>query len=55
MNTYKITFTRESGRTCVKTFSGDSDNEAIEAFEFWAEGANEILQFENCEEVKDDN
>ena len=53
MNTYKITYSTQSGRTCVKTFEGESDNVAIEAFEFWAEGVS--LQFENCEEVKDDN
>lgn len=55
MNNYKVTYTTESGRTCWTYFSADGDNEAIEAFEFWAEGANEILQFENCEEVNNAN
>ena len=51
MFNYKITYSTESGRFCVKTFSGESEGEVIEAFEFWAEGANQILQFEEMEEI----
>ena len=52
MLNYKITYSTESGRFCIKTFSGDGDNEAVECFENWAEGCREILQFESCQEVE---
>lgn len=51
MNDYKITYSTESGIFRVKRFSGESEGEAIEAFDFWAEGFNQILQFEDIEEV----
>jgi hypothetical protein len=51
MFNYKITYSTENGRFCVKTFSGESEGEAIEAFDFWAEGFNNILQFESMVEV----
>ena len=52
MFNYKIIYSTESGRFVGKTFSGESEGEAIEAFEVWAEGCNEILQFESMEEVE---
>jgi len=51
MNDYKITYSTESGRFCVKMFSGESEGEAIEAWEFWADGFDQFLQLENIEEV----
>jgi len=52
---YKITYSTESGRFCVRHFSGESEGEAIEAFEFWAEGFNEILEFEDIRELEDES
>ena len=48
---YRITYSTESGRFVNKVFSGESEDEAIEAFEFWADGCNEILEFEDMDEV----
>ena len=48
---YRITYSTESGRFVNKVFSGDSIIEAVEAFEFWADGCNEVLEFEDMEEV----
>jgi len=44
---YIITFSHESGRRSVRTFSGDSHSEAIEEFEDWAAMSDEILEFED--------
>ena len=51
MHTYKITFTTESGRSVVRRFCGESEGEAIEHFEYWAEGFDQILEFVNIVEV----
>ena len=53
MYDYKITYSTESGRFATKTFSGESEGEAIEAFEFWADQSNDFLQFENMREIEE--
>ena len=47
---FVITYSTESGRFCKKVFSGESEGEAIESFDFWAEGFDQILQFEDIVE-----
>ena len=49
---YKITYSLENGSRRVKRFSGESEGEAIESFDFWAEGFNQVLQFEDIEEIQ---
>ena len=51
MNNYKIIHITESDRYVQKIFSGESEGEAIEAWEFWADGQGEYLKFHSIEEV----
>jgi len=51
MYNYKIAFTTESGRLVLRNFSGESEGEAIEHFESWAEGFDQVLQFEDIREI----
>ena len=48
---YKIVHITESGRYVVKVFSGESEGEAIENWEFWADGQGEFLTFDSIEQV----
>lgn len=50
MNTYKISFSIDGiGR--AKNFTAESDGEAIELFEEWAEGFDHEIEFLSIKEV----
>lgn len=49
MNNYKISFTADGAPRC-KTFAAESDGEAIELFEEWAERFGDI-EFLSIKEV----
>lgn len=53
MYDYIIKFMLENGQVRSKKFSGESEGEAIENFDYWAEGFDQCIDFISIEEIEE--
>lgn len=53
MYDYRIKFSLENGQVRSKIFSGESEGEAIENYDYWADSQNQFLEFLSIEEIEE--